>query len=140
MVELLVAVSLVGILSGVLISIINPVKQRKIAEDGVKLSNLNKFAMGIESYSNANSEYPAEIKFDAGIPVYPEDLVNFLSRKPDGEPYGAVYEYYYDPPDDAFSVVTLSSEDQTLCFKYRSTWGKIKTCSVKYCDGSVECL
>lgn len=130
LVELLVVVSLVGILAGILISIINPVKQRKIAEDGVKLANLQKYALGIEAYGNANGAYPTTVDLDVdNVPINPPDLVNFIARVPNGEPAGAVYSYYSNGSDN-FAVVVTKSEDTAYCFKYRVAWGKIKTCPV----------
>jgi len=136
LVELLVVVSLVGILAGVMISIINPVKQRKIAEDGVKMANLQKYALGIEAYGNANGAYPAAISLDSNnVPTSPADLVNFVSRVPNGEPAGATY-LYYPTGSDNFAVVVTKSEDTVYCFKYRSAWGKIRTCPVSTSCGS----
>jgi len=131
LVELLVVVSLVGILAGVLISIINPVKQRKIAEDGVKMANLQKYALGIEAYGNASSSYPDRIEFDAvsKAPTYPTDLADFVSRVPKDEPLGATYSYFYTTATGNFAVVVYKSENTDHCFKYRSAWGKIKTCT-----------
>lgn len=141
LVELLVVISLVGILAGVTISIINPVKQRKVAEDGVKQSNLQKFALGIEAYGNANSSYPSSITFDVNnVPTVPPDLVNFLSRRPNGEPTGSSYNYYYNAVSGNFAItVTKSDTTSSQCFKYRSAWGKIKTCPDTSClDESIE--
>ena len=131
LVELLVVVSLIGILAGVMISIINPVKQRKIAEDGVKMANLQKLALGIEAYGNANSAYPTvPISLNtSNVPTNPADLVNFVSRFPNGEPVGATYSYFSTASDN-FAVVVTKSEDTSYCFKYRAAWGKIKTCPV----------
>jgi len=137
LVELLVVVSLVGILAGVMISIINPVKQRKIAEDGVKMANLQKYALGIEAYGNANGAYPATISLDSNnVPTSPADLVNFVSRVPNGEPAGATYSYFYTASTGNFSVVVYKSENTAHCFKYRSAWGKIKACPVSTSCGS----
>ena len=127
LVELLVVVSLTGILAGVMISIINPVKQRKIAQDGVKMANLQKLALGIEAFGNANSKYPASLA--------DPDLPNFVARVPDGEPAGAVYSYFSTAGDN-FAVVVTKSEDTASCFKYRAAWGKIKTCPVSTSCGA----
>jgi len=130
LVELLVVISLIGILAGVMISTINPVKQRKIAEDGVKMANLQKYALGIEAYGNASSSYPAAITLNAdNVPTDPTDLVDFVSRVPNGEPSGATYSYFSTAGDN-FAVTVTMSEDTASCFKYRAAWGKIKTCPV----------
>ncbi|MBU0650018.1 prepilin-type N-terminal cleavage/methylation domain-containing protein [Patescibacteria group bacterium] len=140
LVELLVVVSLIGILAGVAISILNPVKQRKVAEDGVKQSNLQKYALGIEAYANAGSSYPTSITFVNNIPTVPADLVNFLARRPNGEPIGATYDYYYSAGDDSFSISVIKSESANSCYKYRSNWGKIKTCPLAQCGAGDSAL
>lgn len=133
--ELLVVISIIGILAGVTISILNPVKQRKVAEDGVKKSNLQKYAIGMEAYASANNGYPSAVSIDAGnVPTAPTDLVNFLAKVPNGEPPSSTYNYYYDASASQFSVVVAKSEDTNYCFKYRSNWGKIKTCPIADCQ------
>lgn len=140
LVELLVVISLIGILAGVTISIINPVKQRKVAEDGVKQSNLNKYALGIEAYGNASSSYPATITFVNNVPTVPADLVNFLSRRPNDEPTaGTTYDYFYDASGGAFSITVMKSEVPTECFKYHSDWGKIQSCTTNCNNGTTGC-
>lgn len=136
LVELLVVISLVGILAGVAVSIINPVKQRKIAEDGVKKANLQKFALGVEAYGNANSKYPAE---SGGKPDPADaDVAQYISRSPDGEPMGATYTYFSDSAGGQFSMVVTQSEVPAQCFKYHSSWGKIQSCTI--CEGSANCI
>jgi prepilin-type N-terminal cleavage/methylation domain-containing protein len=140
LVELLVVISLVGILAGVTISIINPVKQRKVAEDGVKQSNLQKFALGIEAYGNANSKYPIGPLDTTGGPGNTPDnvpdeveLTNFVVKIPNGEPTStAIYNYYISA--DSFAITVTKSDTTTSeCFKYRSAWGKIKMCPNTSC-------
>lgn len=134
LVELLVVISLVGILAGVMISIINPVKQRKIAEDGVKMANLQKYALGIEAYGNANSFYPDEMEYgEDNVPLVPE-IRSFIAQVPNDEPPGAFYSYNIDSSDDSFTITVTKTVDPSYCFKYRSTWGKIKSCPIGHCD------
>lgn len=138
LVELLVVISLVGVLAGVTISIINPLKQRKIAEDNVKMSNLQKLALGIEAYNNANGAYPTTLEMrdnnNDGIPDGTRVQV-FISRLPNNEPtVGTIYSYYVS--GDSFSVsVPKSDSSSNECYKYRSSWGKIKICASRSCQG-----
>lgn len=139
LVELLVVISLVGILAGVTISIINPVKQRQVAEDGVKQSNLQKFALGVEAYGNANSKYPDEAGGKPN-PTTDPDVGQFIKQYPDGEPAGSTYTYYNDSTNGTFSIVVMKSEVTTACFKYHSSWGKIQSCTGSNCnDGTTGC-
>ena len=137
LVELLVVISLVGILAGVMISIINPVKQRKIAEDGVRTSNLQKLALGIESYANANGNYPEKISVDTNnVPEDPEIAV-FISRVPNDEPTKPLSYVYESTDGTSFGVAVPMASDSTKCFKYHSSWGKIKHCLIETCGGGV---
>lgn len=136
LVELLVVVSLVGILAGITISIINPVRQRKIAEDSVKQSNLQKYALGIEAYGNANSSYPRDTNGD-GVPEE-GDVLKFVGRFPNGEPTAStVYRYYSD--GTYFAISVWKSEVTTECFKYHSDWGKIRSCTSSCDNGTTGC-
>lgn len=132
LVELLVVISMVGILTGVTLALINPVKQRKIAEDGVKQSNLQKYALGIEAYGNANLSYPA----DADSNQQPDGATTFVNI-PD-QPSGATYLYYVNAGQDTFAVLVMGSDDTTRCYKYVSSVGKIQSCpNATSCTGIV---
>lgn len=139
LVELLIVISLVGILAGVTISIINPVKQRHVAEDGVRQANLEKYALGIEAYANATGKYPASVTLGANnVPVNPEieKLSEFVSKVPKDEPTPLLdYTYYGLVDNSVFSIYVLKASDVNFCFRYLSTWGKIKVCPVAKCSG-----
>lgn len=138
LVELLIVISLIGILTGVTLSIINPKKQRQVAEDGVRQSNLQKYASGIEAYANANGNYPTTIAFDASTKI-PTDIevATFISKIPKDEPtIGVVYPYWVAADNASFGVYVYKTGSTTTCYKYRSTWGKIKECSGANCTGA----
>jgi len=137
LVELLVVISLIGILAGVTISIINPKKQRQVAEDGIRQANLQKYALGIEAYGTANGSYPTDANGDGE----PEgaDLATFISKIPKDEPtVGVTYPYTVvaDPP--SFGVFVVKASDSNACFKYRSTWGRIRECVSPNCVGDTD--
>jgi len=147
LIELLVVISLIGILAGVTISILNPVKQRKIAEDGVRQSNLEKYALGIEAYANADGSYPvAPIAVDAQNVPTDVEVKTFISKVPNNEPTNPLtYSYEVSADHLTFGVSVPKASDTAGCFKYHSSWGKIKECSLANCvagkivDGNV-CL
>jgi prepilin-type N-terminal cleavage/methylation domain-containing protein len=131
LVELLVVISLLGILTGVTLSIINPKKQRQAAEDSVRQSNLEKYALGIEAYANVNAGYPVTLAFDAAtkIPVDAE-VANFISKVPKDEPTSPLdYTYSGSADGSAFGVYVVKASDAAACYKYTSTWGRIKECT-----------
>ena len=143
LVELLIVISLVGILTGVTLSILNPKKQRRVAEDGVRQSNLQKYALGIEAYANSTAKYPTAIVFDATtkIPTSPVDLATFVSKVPEDEPTLGTH-YIYDfvaaagVVPEYFAVIVYKTDSATSCYKYHSTWGKIRECSGANCTGA----
>lgn len=140
LVELLVVISLVGILASVTVALINPVKQRRVAMDGVKMSNLQKLAQAIEAYFQYNGRYPSAKEMeDADKDLVPDDpeVANFVKKIPNDEPEkGVVYYFNSNFPNlDQFIVyVTRSDTDANECFKYSSSWGKIKNCPEKFCE------
>jgi len=146
LVELLVVISVLMILAGVTISVLNPKKQRQRAEDGVRMSNLGKLALGIESYANANSKYPTVadmIPLADNKPTGVEAAV-FISKIPNNEPTSPLtYSYEVTADQLTFGVSVPKASDAAGCFKYHSSWGKIKECSLANCgagkivDGNV---
>jgi len=59
LVELLIAVSLIGILTGVLLAVINPRGIQSKARDSQRISDLSKVKVALESYFADNRRYPA---------------------------------------------------------------------------------
>lgn len=140
LVELLVAVSVLIILTGAAITVINPVAQRNKAEDGIRQSNLEKLALGIEAYANANGRYPPTAYIDSRYvpdPTNP-DVPVFISNMPNDEPTaGTVYMYRSTSDLLYFGVWVRRASDTTKCFKYYSAWGKIQECTVTVgCTGT----
>ncbi|MFA5776227.1 MAG: type II secretion system protein [Patescibacteria group bacterium] len=133
LVELLIVISLVGILASVTLSILNPKKQRQVAEDGVRQSNLEKLALGIEAYAANNSKYPTEAEMvpDPGVGNKPAGIeaALFISKIPNNEPtQGVIYTYWVSSDLSSFNVWVSKASNTTDCFKYESAWGNIRDC------------
>ncbi|EKD99727.1 MAG: hypothetical protein ACD_22C00189G0005 [uncultured bacterium] len=118
LIELLIVVSLIGILSGVTLTVINANRQREVASDSVKQANLEKLVQGVESYKASEGIYPVSIK-DSG-------LITYISKWPNGTPAGAVYEYFTDSSLSILGLSVITSDGGS--YKYRSEWGEIKKC------------
>ena len=58
LVELLIAISLIGILTGVLLAVINPRGIQSKARDSQRISDLAKVKVALESYFSDNRKYP----------------------------------------------------------------------------------
>lgn len=58
LIELLIVIAIVAVLSGVLISVINPKRQQEKAKDAVIISNMEKVIVSVEAYKSAFSDLP----------------------------------------------------------------------------------
>jgi len=130
LIELLLVVAIIGILAGVLTTIINPERSRKTAQEGVQQSNINKLAQGLEAYCIAENRCPApDPEVDTGNPknetINPVINTYIMNWPTDSD-------YYYDKVDDDFAVwvkTATSTEGNEQYFKYYSGWGQMKTCT-----------
>jgi len=68
LIELLVVVSLIGILTGVIIAILNPNKFKGQARDGVRLNDMAVIKGALEQYYAENNSYPASNSIPFGSP------------------------------------------------------------------------
>jgi prepilin-type N-terminal cleavage/methylation domain-containing protein len=123
LVELLIVISIVGILSGITLSIINASAQRSRATDGVKLSTLSKLVEALETHRVVEGRYP--IVGGSGVPAM-TTLQTYLTKWPNNEPEGAYYEYFSDGAGTLFGL-TVETSLGTV-YKYRSSWGQIRHC------------
>lgn len=60
LIELLIVVGVIGILSGAVLVVINPSKQRDKAADAVIFTTMGKLTTSLESYYAANFSYPTD--------------------------------------------------------------------------------
>lgn len=67
LVELLIVIVIIGILSGIVITIINPITQQNRAQDAVTISSINKMVLATESYMSAYAQAPDAFEFMAGL-------------------------------------------------------------------------
>lgn len=63
LIELLIVISILGILSGVLIAVVNPTTQRNRARDATIKATMNKIALATQSYISAYGSVPTELGF-----------------------------------------------------------------------------
>ena len=121
LIELLIVIVLLGILSGVLYSVINPEAIRNIARDSIRMSNVRKLVEAVEAYANLEGAYPSNEAILSG----PSSI--YVAVWPDGEPVVTDnYVYIYNSSADSFRVYILNSE--STYFLYSSEVGKIMNC------------
>lgn len=67
LIELLIVIVIIGILAGVLISVINPSQQSNRAKDAGVQASLNKVALGTEGFVSAYGRSPTGAEFIGGL-------------------------------------------------------------------------
>jgi len=125
LIELLIVVSIIGILASVLISVINYKQKKAIAEDAVKKSNIEKISESIESYYAMESKYP---EVDSGLPKGLGDGTSAINTYINKWP-GIAGQYVYQTDGTSFAVYVESAENPGYYFKYSSVWEQIETCT-----------
>ena len=119
LVELMVVVTVVGILAGVGIAAVNTQYQRERAEDTVRATQVENLGMAVESYFASEGTYPDD---DGNTP----DLDDKVLQKFVAEwPVGVIYQLAGDGSD--FAAYTLQSD--TNYTKYRSSSGTVDGCT-----------
>ncbi|MBI4091368.1 prepilin-type N-terminal cleavage/methylation domain-containing protein [candidate division WWE3 bacterium] len=58
--ELLIVITVVSILAGILLQIVNPTLMRNRARDGVRAGNVAKISQTVEAYNAAEGSYPVD--------------------------------------------------------------------------------
>jgi prepilin-type N-terminal cleavage/methylation domain-containing protein len=104
LIELITVVVIIGILAGVMLGLVNKGSVEDRAEDGVRVSNVQRAIEGVDSFYAVEGRYPST----------QQELVDspYISQWPDGSPSdGDVYVYEYNSSDDTYSIYVRSSAD-----------------------------
>lgn len=121
LVELLIVVTLIIVLSGITLSVVNVSGQRNRAQDELRRSNLKSLAEGIEVFRIAEGNYPAsetDTRLAPYISIWPND-------KPEE---GDLYLYARDGTGLNFGLY-VAREVDTQGYKYRSEWKEVRLCT-----------
>lgn len=133
LIELVFVVTLISILAGSLISVVNVQRQQQTAEEANLRTNLLKVCSALITYYEAeNQTYPGECVI-AGCPVNknPLDpsapdssiLSVYLSQWP-----GATDEYIYNSQPDKFSVHVKQALSDNF-YKCNYNWKNVRECA-----------
>lgn len=111
LIELLLVVSIIGILSGVALMVINPRQLENQADDGVRVSHIEKVVQALEAYNAAEGSYPTSSN---NQPVAPDYITNW----PDtggtlGDEY-ANYVYYIESGSMCVSVPMATNPSEYI--------------------------
>lgn len=131
LIELLVVVSVIGVLSGVMVGVIDSQRQKKVAEDAVKKANLEKLITGIEGFNAIEDVYPTDENAD-GNPVNDggssDDSLVLVYLKTWPQSTSGTYTYVKGSASD-FAVYIAKSTNTEEYFKYYSGWTGIQECT-----------
>lgn len=125
-IELLIVISVIGILSGILLMVIDPRQSQNIAQDSVRISTLEGLAQVMQTYVTVEGSYPTGTG-DANLAVY-------LDSWPD-----AIYEYatQTDPGVDYVCLSVPMVTNDTAHFKYVFPHDSSITEGIEDCVGKI---
>ena len=115
-IELLMVITIIGIVSGVTLTTINVQRQREIAQDGVLRENLQKVSEAVESYRILEGTYPESCS-DVPTNCSGNDALDELVDN-----WPADIEYVTDSDESEFAVYANSVIDDEKYYKYSSDW------------------
>jgi len=110
LVELLIVISIIGILAGVMIAVINPNKIRGRARDGVRKNDMAVIKGAVENYYAENNIYPV-----TGAIPFGTEWTNYLKLVPK-DPKPGWTQYCYSRPDANNFILCARVEDSNSAY------------------------
>jgi len=124
LIELLIVVSIIGILSAVLISVLNPNRQRNRAGEVVNGESIRKVAVAVEAYTSINGSYPVTANCNTGT-----TCGGYLSSWPLSKPLNVDEITYATDATFNYIVKVPSKLDSGKYLCYKGDTGKVyKNC------------
>ncbi|MBI2414471.1 prepilin-type N-terminal cleavage/methylation domain-containing protein [candidate division WWE3 bacterium] len=134
LIEILLVISMIGVLSAISVSLINPKSSSGKARDGVRIANVKSISESIESYRQVEGSFPAT----SDATTATSELRKVYLRKwpepisDEGSLDATNWSYvYFNTGSDGFLVYSPNSLGG--CYKYQSDWGKVMTCPISEC-------
>ena len=103
LIELLIVIGLIGILSGLIIAVIDPEKQRARARDGIRQKDLGIISTALEQYYADNNSYPTSTDIAALGTTLEAGSVYMQSGTFPSDPKSG-YAYCYTGSGQTFAV------------------------------------
>ena len=126
MIELLLVISLIGLLSAVMISLVNPSRQRAVAEEAVLISDLEKVCLGLKTYYEGENETlpaPGGTNNPLAAGAGNEDIAGvYISAWPEN------FVYNLAADGTTFSVHVQRVVDTTSYYKCTNFWSGVEEC------------
>lgn len=128
LVELLLVVSVVGILAGVTTTVLNPTRQKEKAKDAIIKANIEKLVLAINTYHSLEGKYPSRAAFTGSTSLFRS---TYVSTFPTDTTYTYISNASGTTLEDAnqYEVFAPKSDDSGYYIRYNSVWGKFKECS-----------
>jgi type II secretion system protein G len=106
LIELLIVISLIGVLSSVLIVLINPVTQFKRARDAQRKADIRQIQSALEMYRSDVGNYPVTGSLPFGA-VWTFNGVTYMSKVPSDPKNGwTVYSYTSAAPSTTYTLIS----------------------------------
>lgn len=136
LIELLLVIAVIGVLSGVVLNVIDVDKTKGKARDGVRISNMGKLVQALEAYCIAEEVCPT----NAEVTAFSGKITNYVKEWP--QAVGG-YNYNYSRiTSDTFSVYVNADRDAfpagVDCYKYTTDDSKVKICPNARCAGNAN--
>lgn len=130
LVELLIVVAVIGVLSGILLNVINVNSTRGKARDGVRIANMGKLIQALEAYCIAEESCPT----NADVTGMSGKIPNYVREWPQAVP-DASYSYNYSRInlEEFVLYVKADRENNSSCYKYTTSDSKLKFCPSARC-------
>ncbi len=136
LIELLVVIIMIGALTGIGISVINPTASRGRARDGIRNKNVKSLSEAIESYKQLENKYPAN-----GDDLDENSLLRtvYIKKWPEAQADdGSIDEdnwmYEYTQMDSGDGCILFSPNSTGKCFKYQTNWARVLECPKAECS------
>ncbi len=124
MIEMLVVITLIGILTGILVVIINPSEKQSMAHDGVSAAMMNKIVLATEGFISAYNRFPDEEEF---MHTMDADTV---------ELFGSECYYVLTPDNEClFSIEGTSLPESCDLSFWAGSSGDEQQCNYRYQGG-----
>ena len=101
LIELMIVVAILGVLVGIVLVAINPVRMLGEARDGRTRSDLNQVKAALQLYHNENGDYPTAVEFTAVGGASPPNFTSTYMRQ---LPTGVTLHYAPDAANDDYDL------------------------------------
>lgn len=129
LVELLIVVSIIGILTGVTVSVVNVSRAKNVATDAVRQSSLEKLVQGLEAYNAAEGTNPLDNNSDGNALNTGSGTEDVVGVYVSAWPTDATY-YYAKITENSKEFLCLSvpmATDITKYIKYVNPYSASET-------------